>query len=81
MSAQSVRMYVPLEQVIASPQSPASSWSSSSSREMVTGRGSRSTSPPRRAISYSFFPRILIAEYMGGSCRISPRKRPRTASI
>ncbi|MPM92763.1 hypothetical protein SDC9_139899 [bioreactor metagenome] len=47
---------------------------------MVIGRGARSTSPPLRAMSYSFFPPILIAEYIGGICKISPVNRGSTAA-
>ena len=47
---------------------------------MVTLRGLRSTISPRLASSYSFFPFIFIAEYMGGIWLISPRN-PFAAAI
>ena len=78
MSAHSVRIYVPLEQhtrrrrVSPSRDSRVSSW-------MVTGRGWRSTCLPFRARSHSFWPLTFRAEYMGGICMISPRKRSSTA--
>ena len=48
-----------------------------------TVRGARSTSSPARASSYSRFPSILRAEYMGAVCSMSPtneRSASRTRS-
>ena len=47
---------------------------------MVTARGLRSTSRPCRARSYSFWPLILMAEYIGGICRMSPVNRGSAAA-
>ena len=44
------------------------------------GRGWRSTSLPFRAKSTSFWPFILSAEYIGGTCMISPRNFSRVFS-
>jgi hypothetical protein len=44
-------------------------------------RASRSTTWPARANSYSGTPLRFSAEYIGGTCSISPRKRGSTASI
>ncbi len=41
---------------------------------IVTCRGFISTLSPALAYSYSFFPFIFIAEYIGGICFISPVK-------
>src|SRR5690554_697821 len=47
---------------------------------MVTGRAGRSISMPSRAYSYSGLPWCLSAEYMDGTCWISPRNCSSTVS-
>src|SRR5690606_31613706 len=47
---------------------------------MVTDRGLRSTVSPALASLYSSCPSCLSAEYIGGTCSISPVKRGSTAS-
>jgi hypothetical protein len=51
-----------------------------SSAWIVIRRASRSTVSPLRASSYSGTPPRFSAEYIGGTCSMSPRKRASTAS-
>ena len=61
-----------------------SSTGSTSKRWTVTGRGSRSTSMPSRASSWSRLPPTWTADTIGGTCRMSPvsgtRRRAARAS-
>ena len=52
-----------------------------SSASTRTRRGARSIDSPARATSWSLRPPTRTAEYIGGTCAISPTKRGRTARI
>ena len=67
-----------LQRTSISTSSPRKS--STSMRWIVTRRGSRSTSMPARAYSYSALPSRLSAEYIGGTWSISPVKRAQAVS-
>jgi len=73
-------MYVPGEQVTSSVTS-GGVHSTSRSAPMVTCRASRGTSRPWRARSYNRRPSCWMALYIGGTCRISPRKASRAAAM
>ena len=55
-------------------------YSSSVSSAICTGRASRSISMPCRASLYNLCPLTETAEYIGGTCKISPRKESSAVS-
>ena len=81
MSSINVRIYVPFEHVTCSlPVFSFSLYSSSVSSAICTGRASRSISMPCRASLYNLCPLTETAEYIGGTCKISPRKESSAVS-
>mmetsp|Transcript_41467 Transcript_41467/g.107386 ORF Transcript_41467/g.107386 Transcript_41467/m.107386 type:complete len:233 (-) Transcript_41467:17-715(-) len=74
-------MYVPLPQTTRKWRFCASASSRQRSNlDTYTSRAGLSISFPLRASSYSFLPFILMAENIGGTCWMSPRKASRAAN-